>query len=256
VTDGVGMPLTIINTSATPGNYSALAFFDANWNLQGSMGMMYGAHTAADQGTFYIEPRMVGIPSAFVVAPSGNVGIGTTSPGSTLEVNGNVKLTTGSGASMTFQDGTTQSTAFTGVLCGGDYAESVDVSGDRTRYEPGDVIVIDPSAPGKFLKSAEPYSTLVSGIYSAKPGVVGRRQLTDRSNIKDELPMAMTGIVPTKVTSENGPIKTGDLLVASSTLGRAMKGTDRSLLTGAVIGKALGNLGSGTGVIEVLVTLQ
>jgi hypothetical protein len=35
-----------------------------------------------------------------------------------------------------------------------------------------------------------------------------------------------------------------------------MKGTDRSLLTGAVIGKALGSLDSGTGVIEVLVTLQ
>src|ERR1035437_504840 len=36
----------------------------------------------------------------------------------------------------------------------------------------------------------------------------------------------------------------------------AMKGPDRGLLTGAVIGKALGNLDSGTGVIEVLVTLQ
>jgi len=35
-----------------------------------------------------------------------------------------------------------------------------------------------------------------------------------------------------------------------------MKGTDRSRLIGAVIGKALGNLDTGTGVIEVLVTLQ
>ena len=68
--------------------------------------------------------------------------------------------------------------------------------------------------------------------------------------------MAMVGIVPTKVSAENGPIKTGDLLVASTTLGRAMKGTDRSLLTGAVIGKALASLDSCTGVIEVLVTLQ
>jgi len=58
------------------------------------------------------------------------------------------------------------------------------------------------------------------------------------------------------VSAENGPIKVGDLLVASSTLGHAMKGTDRSLLTGAVVGKALGSLDSGTGVIEVLVTLQ
>jgi hypothetical protein len=35
-----------------------------------------------------------------------------------------------------------------------------------------------------------------------------------------------------------------------------MKGTDRSLLTGAIVGKALAPLESGTGVIEVLVSLQ
>ena len=68
--------------------------------------------------------------------------------------------------------------------------------------------------------------------------------------------MAMVGIVPTKVTAENGPIHRGDLLVSSSTAGFAMKGTDRTRLVGAVIGKAMGPLESGTGVIEVLVTLQ
>jgi hypothetical protein len=39
-------------------------------------------------------------------------------------------------------------------------------------------------------------------------------------------------------------------------MGYAMKGTDRNRLTGAVVGKALGSLDSGTGVIESLVTLQ
>jgi len=68
--------------------------------------------------------------------------------------------------------------------------------------------------------------------------------------------MAMVGIVPTKVSAENGAIHRGDLLVTSSTPGYAMKGTDRSRMLGAVIGKAMGTLGSGTGVIEVLVTLQ
>jgi hypothetical protein len=68
--------------------------------------------------------------------------------------------------------------------------------------------------------------------------------------------MAMIGIVPTKVSAENGPIKRGDLLVASSTFGYAMRGTDRSKMLGAVIGKALGNLNSGLGVIEVAITLQ
>ena len=68
--------------------------------------------------------------------------------------------------------------------------------------------------------------------------------------------MAMTGIVPTKVTAENGPIEPGDLLVSSSQIGYAMKGTDRAQMLGAVIGKALGHLDSGTGLIEVVVSLQ
>jgi len=203
-------------------------------------------------------------PSIQVLA-NGNVGIGTTTPGAVpptgyvtgtpiLEVKGDIVVTNGSGGSLTFQDGTTQSTAWTGTVCGGDYAESVDVTGDRRKYEPGDVLVIDPDAPGKFLKSAEPYSTLVAGVYSTKPGTVGRRQSTPKSD--DEVPMAMIGIVPTKVSAENGPIKRGDLLVTSSTLGYAMKGTERGRLVGAVIGKALGSINDGTGVIETLVTLQ
>jgi hypothetical protein len=186
----------------------------------------------------------------------GAVGIGTTSPGAKLEVSGSIKLSSGSGGAITFQDGTTQSTAYTGTCPGGDYAESVDVAGDRTKYEPGDVLVIGADSGSDVAKSSEPYSTLVVGVYSTKPGVVGRRQTTDQKTSKTEVPMAMVGIVPTKVSAENGPIKRGDLLVTSSTSGYAMKGTDRSLLTGAVIGKALGSLDSGTGVIEVVVTLQ
>ncbi len=68
--------------------------------------------------------------------------------------------------------------------------------------------------------------------------------------------MAMMGIVPTKVTAENGAIHPGDLLVTSSTPGYAMKGTDRNRMLGAVIGKALGSLDSGKGAIEVVVTFQ
>jgi hypothetical protein len=50
---------------------------------------------------------------------AGNVGIGTTNPGAPLEVNGSVKLTANSGGGVTFQDGTTQTTAFTGTGANG-----------------------------------------------------------------------------------------------------------------------------------------
>jgi hypothetical protein len=192
----------------------------------------------------------------YVLFEGGNVGIGTVTPGAKLEVDGNVKLTSGSGASITFADGTVQSTAYTGVTCGGDYAESVDVAGPRTSYEPGDVLVIGPDRGSDVVKSSESYSTLVTGVFSTKPGVVGRRQTTDLKASKTEVPMAIIGIVPTKVSAENGPIKRGDLLVTSSTPGYAMKGTDHSKMLGAVIGKALGNLDSGSGVVEAVITLQ
>jgi hypothetical protein len=192
----------------------------------------------------------------FEISGTGNVGIGTTTPGAKLEVDGNLKFTSGSGASVTYADGTVQSTAWNGTTLGGDYAESIDVLGDRAGYEPGDVIVIDDSVTGKFDKSDKAYSKLVAGVYSTKPGLVGRRTTAERPDKAAEVPMAMMGIVPTKVTTENGAIERGDLLVSSSKPGYAMKGTDRDRLTGAVIGKALAPLKSGSGVIEVLLALQ
>lgn len=256
----------ITSSQAIPPTYYQVGYRFGQDSVMMQRGMLYDQATASvnlintNVGN---SPSTEPITSRVTVMPNGYVGIGTgiptTSPAAMLEVGLNAQMDgkitmTGIGASITFPDGTVQSTAFTGVVCGGDYAESVDVTGSRTSYEPGDVLVIDPGTPGKFLKSAEAYSTLAAGIYSTKPGTVGRRQATVKS--PDEVPMALVGIVPTKVSAENGPIKAGDLLVTSSTIGYAMKGIDRSRLTGAVIGKALGPLDSGTGVIEVLVTLQ
>ena len=227
------------------------------WNALGS-----GGSGGIDyDGALVLGTITVGSSSAVPleqmrISRAGNVGIGTASPGEKLEVSGNIKLTSSSGAHIVFTDGSQQSVAWTGVLTGGDYAESVNVSGVRNEYEPGDVLVIDPASEGKFLKSSVPYSTSVTGIYSTKPGVVGRRQHTTQEHMKEEVPMAMTGIVPTKVSAENGPIKPGDLLVTSSKVGYAMKGTDRSQMLGAVIGKAIGHLDAGVGTIEAVVTLQ
>ena len=211
-------------------------------------------HLGDNQLEFRVSPAASSITwsTAMVVQASGKVGIGTSSPAYPLDVSGTVHSSTG----YIFPDGTTQTTAFIPANCGADYAESVGVSGDRSDYGPGDILVIDPAAPGRFLKSNQRYSSLVAGIYSTQPGFVGRLHPEDSNSKATEVPMAMVGRVPTKVSAENGPINVGDLLVSSSSLGYAMKGTDRAQMLGAVLGKALGSLDSGTGVIEVLVTLQ
>lgn len=140
---------------------------------------------------------------------------------------------------------------------GADFAESVAVRGSRAQYEPGDVLEIDPTADRHLTLSHHRYATLVAGIYSTKPGMLASPHSIDEPIIKTgEVPLAVVGIVPCKVTTENGSIARGDLLVTSSRPGYAMKGTDRRRLVGAVVGKALEPLAKGSGVIQVLVTLQ
>jgi hypothetical protein len=140
---------------------------------------------------------------------------------------------------------------------GADFAESVAVRGERSHYEPGNVLVVDRAAGRRLMLSQRAYSTRVAGIYSTKPGVLATTHSIDESDaLAEEIPLAIVGIVPCKVTAENGPITPGDLLVTSSTLGHAMKGTNRTRMLGAVVGKALEPLREGKGVIQVLVTLQ
>ncbi|NDK15464.1 MAG: hypothetical protein GW911_25830, partial [Armatimonadetes bacterium] len=142
--------------------------------------------------------------------------------------------------------------AFTGG--GADFAEFVSAN-ESAACEPGDVMVVSEDRDRAIRKSTAPYSTAVAGIHSTKPCLIGRSHQYETA-INDEIPLAITGIVPCKVTAENGPIHRGDLLVTSSTPGHAMKATDKLRMIGAVVGKAFGNLESGEGVIEVLVTLK
>jgi len=76
------------------------------------------------------------------------------------------------------------------------------------------------------------------------------------------LPLAVLGVVPTKVCAENGAINPGDLLTTSSLPGHAMKALPVTVggmaiyQPGTLIGKALEPMSGETGVIQVLVTLQ
>lgn len=117
--------------------------------------------------------------------------------------------------------------------------------------------MIDQNTDRHLALSQHAYATLVAGIYSTKPGMLASPHHIDDPAVQaSEVPLAVVGIVPCKVTTENGTIARGDLLVTSSRPGFAMKGTNRKRMLGAVVGKALEPLPKGTGVIQVLVTLQ
>jgi hypothetical protein len=117
--------------------------------------------------------------------------------------------------------------------------------------EPGDVLVIGPE--GTLILSSEPFQVSVAGVYSTQPGFVGGQPVEGEA--ADTVPLAIAGVVPVKASAENGPILPGDLLVTSSLAGYAMK-ADFNPPQGTVIGKALGKLEAGTGIIKLLATLQ
>jgi hypothetical protein len=210
---------------------------------------------------------------------------------------------------------------------GADLAERIEVT---EPVEPGDVIEIDPTRPGRYRKAREPYSPWVVGVIATSPGItlanrpeeqraleealaayrelqaIGvrplfpelpsgssgllpswafsrrsegkgldpnsrpghrgllasllrlqeRERLRERLGIGGRLPgrplLALMGRVYVKATTENGPIRPGDLLVSSSLPGYAMRCSVPEACVGAILGKALEPLEKGTGRILML----
>ena len=138
---------------------------------------------------------------------------------------------------------------------GADFAEMLPA---EPGLEAGDVLVI--AADGRLALSTRPYEDTLAGVYSTKPGLLGGAG--DGESPEGKVPLAVSGVVPVKVTDEGGPIVAGDALTSSSTPGHAMKaskirvGGVAFFPSGVVIGKALEALDAPEGVIRALVVLQ
>lgn len=141
------------------------------------------------------------------------------------------------------------------LLANADCAEDFDVAGgERPSIAPGHVMVLDNEANLALCRDC--YDKRVVGVISGaggyRPGIV----LDRRAMTSDRLPLALVGKVACRVDADFGVIAVGDLLTTSTTPGHAMKAHDRDLAFGAVIGKALRPMVSGTGLIPILVALQ
>jgi hypothetical protein len=139
------------------------------------------------------------------------------------------------------------------LLANADCAEDFDVV-SLTLAEPGTVMVIGDDSVLTPCEAA--YDKRVAGVISGageyKPGLV----LDKQPALGNRSPVALMGKVCCKVTAANGAIDVGDLLTTSTLTGHAMKANDRDRAFGAVIGKALKPLSSGTGLIPILIALQ
>ena len=148
----------------------------------------------------------------------------------------------------------------TGTLEGGnikakyqDVAEWVESSNELPA---GTLVVLDHTKSNQVIASSEAYDTRVAGVISAQPGIA----LGEPGDNK--VLVATTGRVRLKVDTSNGPIQIGDLLVTSDIPGVAMKSQPVNIggvqihRPGTIIGKALEPLAKGTGEILVLLSLQ
>lgn len=110
--------------------------------------------------------------------------------------------------------------------------------------ESGDVVSLDPSLQAGMKKSSIAYDQNILGVVSERPGLI-------MGNVEKEgvnaLPVALSGRVPVKVSTENGKINAGDPLTTSQTPGVAMKSTK----AGAIIGTAMTSF-DGEGIGQIL----
>ena len=172
---------------------------------------------------------------SMTVTPAGNVGIGTINPTQRLHVIGTVR------------------TSVLQVTAGSDLAENFEVG---PQAEPGMVVAIDPKDAGKLVLARGAYNRRVAGIVSGANNLAAGMLLPDLKEGSDSKPVALSGRVWVYADAGRFSIRPGDLLTTSTTPGHAMKVRDHRRAQGAIIGKAMSELKSGTGLVLVLVSLQ
>lgn len=135
----------------------------------------------------------------------------------------------------------------------GDCAEEFDFA------EPDAIVagnVVSLADDGRLHLARHPYDRRVAGIVSGggdtKPGIILGRDPARQSR----RPVALIGRVNCWVDADYGPVEVGDLLTTSATPGHAMRAGDPQRAFGSVIGKAMGSMRSGSGLLPVLVALQ
>jgi hypothetical protein len=228
---GSSNDVALVLKSSGPGWGSGVQF----WNTAPN-GKSYGIYSSA-VGNLHFADQNEQVDRLFIDR-SGNIGIGTPYNAELtrkLTVDGDIEVTGDI------------------ILSNADCAEDFDIA-TLEIVEPGTVMVID--SEGMLRPSDRPYDKRVAGVVSGagnyKPGLI----LDKQKSSTNRMPIGLMGKVYCKVDASYGSIEVGDLLTTSPTAGHAMRTDDPMKAFGAVIGKALGSLASGEGLIPILIALQ
>jgi hypothetical protein len=237
------MPLTIKAQAASTNGFNlknaALTYNLASLSSRGSGG------AALDQG--FVAVNDAGVAKVVLDSAGssyflgGNVGIGTTTPATKLDVNGDTNIT----GNLTI----------TGNI-NARYQDVAEWVPANHSMPAGTVVTLNPTQSNQVMASTKSYDTGVAGVVSERPGL----SLGEAG--KDKVLVATTGRVKVKVDATRAAIHVGDLLVTSDVEGVAMKSEPLMIQgrpfhsPGTLIGKALEPLEKGTGEILVLLSLQ
>jgi hypothetical protein len=174
-----------------------------------------------------------------IIKSGGLVGIATTSPVSTLSVQGSLCVrdtgSCGTGAGEIYTTG--------GNVVSIDVAENYPTLDES--IEAGDVVslslqtlsYISPASSttketiGTLVKAEAGNGLTTLGVISTKPGLLFGYDIKD----VPVRPVALSGRVPVKVSTESGPIKIGDRITSSSLPGTGMKATKDGVTVGIAL---------------------
>ncbi len=184
-------------------------------NFYNNLSLGSGLSVSGDsfmQGDFAVAGE-----SSFV----GNVGIGTTSPSSMLEIYkpdadfGDVMFEISSSTGIGFKilgDGEAISDkAFNSA--GADYAEYFYT--EDTDLQAGEVVCVDVSHENAVKRCTRIADSNVMGIVSSNPSIVGNYK-EEYAESDNYIIIAMLGQIPAQVSTENGPIRPGDSLTPAT----------------------------------------
>ena len=139
------------------------------------------------------------------------------------------------------------------ITGGSDLAEPFDA---ESKIAEGSVVVIDEVAAGRLKLSTRAYDRHVAGVASGANGINPGVVLAQPNPRDQSTRVALSGRVYVLAEALKAAIQPGDLLTSSNLPGHAMKATNLGKAQGAILGKAMSSLSSGTGMVLMLVSLQ